>query len=88
MPPTLQNSWQRTLATLAVVLGCALLAGLALGQPWAALAIAAITLLVVWTIVELLHDQHTALSWFTLVIGAIGVVIGGRRTVRLFTARR
>ena len=47
MPPTLQNSWQRTLATLAVVLGCALLAGLALGQPWAALAIAAITLLVV-----------------------------------------
>lgn len=45
MPPTLQNPWQRTLATLAVVLGCALLAGLALGHPWPALALAALALL-------------------------------------------
>ena len=45
MPPTLQTSWQRTLATLAAVLACALLAGLAIGHPWPALAIAAIVLL-------------------------------------------
>lgn len=45
MPPTLQTSWQRTLATLAAVLGCAMLAGLAVGQPWPALALAALGLL-------------------------------------------
>jgi two-component system phosphate regulon sensor histidine kinase PhoR len=45
MPPTLQTSWQRTLATIAVVLGCALLAGLILRQPWPALALAALALL-------------------------------------------
>jgi len=45
MPPTLRNSWQRTLAMLAAVLGCALLAGLAMGHPWPALAVAALALL-------------------------------------------
>src|SRR5690606_24419662 len=44
MPPTLRNSWQRTLAMLAAVLGCALLAGLAMGHPWPALAGAALAL--------------------------------------------
>ena len=47
MPPTLKTSWQRTLATLATVLALALLAGLALGQPWPALAVAALGLLAV-----------------------------------------
>ena len=45
MPPTLQTPWQRTLATLAVVLGTAVLAGLAVGHPWPALALAALALL-------------------------------------------
>ncbi|GGK01578.1 phosphate regulon sensor histidine kinase PhoR [Luteimonas terricola] len=47
MPPTSKTSWQRTLATLAVVLALALLAGLAIGQPWPALALAALALLAV-----------------------------------------
>ncbi len=38
-------SWRRTLATLAAVLAAALLAGLALGHPWPALAMAALGLL-------------------------------------------
>ena len=46
MPPNLKTSWQRTLAMLAAVLVLALLAGLVLGQPWPALAIAALALLV------------------------------------------
>src|SRR5690606_27766357 len=45
MPPNLKTSWQRTLAILAAVLVLALLAGLVLGPPWPALAIAALALL-------------------------------------------
>src|SRR5690606_976459 len=45
MPPTLKTSWQRTLATLAGVLFAALLIGLAVGQPWPAMALAALALL-------------------------------------------
>ncbi|MEN1960254.1 phosphate regulon sensor histidine kinase PhoR [Luteimonas sp. MJ246] len=45
MPPTLKISWQRTLATLAGVLVAALLTGLAVGQPWPAVALAALALL-------------------------------------------
>lgn len=45
-------------------------------------------LLVVWTAVELVRDEHTALSWITLVIGAVGVVIGARRLLQLAAERR
>ncbi|MGY0611954.1 MULTISPECIES: phosphate regulon sensor histidine kinase PhoR [unclassified Luteimonas] len=45
MPPTLKTSWQRTLATLAGVLVAALIIGLAVGQPWPAVALAALALL-------------------------------------------
>jgi two-component system phosphate regulon sensor histidine kinase PhoR len=47
MPPTPKTSWQRTVATLAVVLALALLAGFVVGQPWPALALAALALLAV-----------------------------------------
>ena len=45
MPPSLSPPWQRTLATLAAVLALALIAGLAVGQPWPALALASLGLL-------------------------------------------
>src|SRR5690554_5550935 len=45
MPPTPKTAWQRTVATLALVLAVALIAGLSLGQPWPALALAALALL-------------------------------------------
>ena len=45
MPPSFKTPWQRSLATLAAVLGLALAAGLAVGHPWPALAIAALGLL-------------------------------------------
>src|SRR5690606_8810374 len=47
MPPTPKTSWQRTLATLAGVVVVALLAGLAVNQPWPALALASLGLLAV-----------------------------------------
>ncbi|CAN5616976.1 phosphate regulon sensor histidine kinase PhoR [soil metagenome] len=47
MPPRTRSAWILTLARLALVLGSALLLGLALGQPWPALAIAALGL-VAW----------------------------------------
>ncbi|MBJ6983094.1 phosphate regulon sensor histidine kinase PhoR [Luteimonas sp. MC1750] len=45
MPPTLQPPWQRTLATLALVLVASLLVGLAVGHPWPALALGSLALL-------------------------------------------
>ena len=47
MPPSLKTPWQRTVAALAAVLGLALLAGLVVGQPWPALALAALAALAV-----------------------------------------
>ncbi len=44
MPPRTRSAWIRTLARLALVLGAALFLGLALGQPWPALALAALGL--------------------------------------------
>ena len=46
MPPTPRTAWRRTLATIAMVLAVALLAGLLVGQPWPAIAIASLALLV------------------------------------------
>ncbi|HVI58989.1 MAG TPA: phosphate regulon sensor histidine kinase PhoR [Luteimonas sp.] len=42
MPPAARNAWTRTLGRLALVLAVALVAGLLLGYPWPALAIAAL----------------------------------------------
>ncbi len=47
MPPRTRSAWIRTLARLALVLGAALLLGLALGEPWPALTLAALGL-VAW----------------------------------------
>ena len=57
MPPTDQTPWQRTLAGMAVVLGIAVLAGLAVGQPWPALALAALVLLGahLWRLRRIMH---------------------------------
>ncbi len=45
-------------------------------------------LLVVWTLIELNNGETTALSWITLVIGAIGVLIGLWRLYQVFGAGR
>ena len=47
MSPDARNAWFRTLGQLVVVLACGLLVGLLLGQPWPALTVAALGV-VVW----------------------------------------
>ncbi|HST45899.1 MAG TPA: phosphate regulon sensor histidine kinase PhoR, partial [Luteimonas sp.] len=42
MPPRTRSAWTRTLAQLALVLAAGLLVGLVVGQPWLALALAAL----------------------------------------------
>ncbi|MEE7546679.1 DUF3329 domain-containing protein, partial [Xanthomonas sp. Kuri4-1] len=45
MPRHLRSAWFKTLATLALLLGGALLLGLLLGQAWMALALASLGVL-------------------------------------------
>jgi len=52
MPRAARNLWFHTLSRLALVLGAALLAGIVLGQPWPALALAALAV-VAWHYVRL-----------------------------------
>jgi len=47
MPPAARSAWYRTLGMLALVLACALVAGLLLGQPWIAVTFAALAV-VAW----------------------------------------
>ena len=47
MPPAARSAWYRTLGMLALVLACALVAGLLLGQPWIAVTVAALAV-VAW----------------------------------------